>query len=39
MNWISHCLGIDRVIEVEIHSAHRSWRISQADAQKLAKTP
>ena len=34
---ISHCLDIDRVIEVEIHSAQRSWQ--STPVQLLKKVP
>ena len=33
---ISHCLDIDRVIEVEIHSAQRSWHSTPGQLLKKA---
>ena len=36
MNCISHCLDIDRVIEVEIHSAQHSWHSTPGQLLKKA---
>ena len=36
MNCIAHCLDIDRVIEVEIHSGQRSWQSTPGQLLKKA---
>ena len=36
MNCIAHCLDIDRVIEVEIHTAQRSWQSTPGQLLKKA---